>query len=53
MKETWELLLTDLNFTDHIKIIAQKANNVLGIIQHTFTCRDANIILKSPPPTCV
>ena len=34
----------DLKFTDHINIIVQKANNVLGIIKRTFTYRDANSI---------
>ena len=34
----------DLKFIDHIKTIVQKANNVLGIIKRTFTCRDATTI---------
>jgi len=34
----------DLKFTDHIHIIVQKENNVLGIIKCTFTRREANAI---------
>jgi len=34
----------DLKFTDHLNLVVQKANSVLGIIKLTFTCRDANTI---------
>ena len=34
------LFTPDLKFSSHIKLITRKANNVIGIIKHTFSCLD-------------
>ena len=37
------LFTPDLKFSQHIKLITRKANSVIGIIKHSFSCLDRNM----------